>query len=82
MGPSVEGMLTFCSNCSASLNKMVAMPIHVYGKNTLTFDFFMIWSYLCPSCGNTGRLLHGICKYAGERILAHGPLVCIVIAFN
>ena len=36
----------------------------------------MAWSNLCPSCcGNTGRLLHGICKYAGERIVAHGPLV-------
>ena len=30
MGPSVEGMLTICSNCSAPLNKMAAMPI--YGK--------------------------------------------------
>ena len=32
MGSSVEGMLTLCSNGSASLNKMAAMPI--YGKNT------------------------------------------------
>ena len=28
-------------------------------------------------CGNTRRLLHGICKYAGEQIVAHGPLVYI-----
>ena len=28
MGPSVEGMLTLCSNRSASLNKMAAMPIY------------------------------------------------------
>ena len=42
----------------------------------MTFDLFMVRSNLCPSCcGNTGRLLHGICKYAGERIVAHGPLV-------
>ena len=27
----------------------------------------------------TGRLLHGICKYAGERIVAHGPLVVFFI---
>ena len=32
IGPSVEGMLTICSNGSALLNKMAAMP--VYGKNT------------------------------------------------
>ena len=30
MGPSVEKMLTICSNGSAPLNKMAAMPI--YGK--------------------------------------------------
>ena len=29
----------------------------------MTFDGFMVWSNLCPSCcGNTGRLLHGMCK--------------------
>ena len=34
----------------------------------------MLWSNLYPSCcGNTGRLLHGICKYAGERVVARGP---------
>ena len=42
----------------------------------MTFDIFLVWSDLCPSsCGNSGRLLHAICKYAGERIVAHGPLV-------
>ena len=42
----------------------------------MTFDLFMVWSNLCPSySGNTGRLLHGICKYAGEQIVALGPLV-------
>ena len=42
----------------------------------MTFDLFMVWSNVYPSCcGNTGRLLHGICKYAGERIMVHGPLV-------
>ena len=31
----------------------------------MTFDRFMVWSNLCPRCcGNTGRMLHGICKYA------------------
>ena len=30
MGPSVERMLTICSNGSAPLNKMAAMPI--YGR--------------------------------------------------
>ena len=31
----------------------------------MTFDLFMVWSNLFPSCGcNTGRMLHGICKYA------------------
>ena len=30
----------------------------------MTFDRFMVWSNLCPSCcGNTGRLLHGVRKY-------------------
>ena len=29
-------------------------------------------------CGNIGRLLHGICKYAGERIVANGPLVSLM----
>ena len=33
--------------------------------------------FVSSCCGNTGRLLHGICKYAGERIVAHGPLVLI-----
>ena len=28
MGPSVEGILTICSNNSASLNKMAALPIY------------------------------------------------------
>ena len=32
MGPSVKGFLTVCSNGSAPLNKMAAMPI--YGKTT------------------------------------------------
>ena len=42
----------------------------------MTFDHLMVWSNLCFSCySNTGRLLHCICKYAGERIVAHGPLV-------
>ena len=47
----------------------------------MTFDLFMVWSNSCPSCcGNTGRMLHGICKYAiavlsGVRFVAHGPLV-------
>ena len=42
----------------------------------------MVWSNLCPSCyGNTGRLLHGICKYAGEQIVAHGPLVFFFFVF-
>ena len=40
----------------------------------MTFDLFMVWSNLCPSyCGNTKRLLPGIFKYAGERIMARGP---------
>ena len=91
---SVEGMLTICSNGSATMHKVAAMPI--YGK-TLHLQYlesfeaesrytasgtqglpsllkwrdkvdlwsFMLWSNLCPSCcGNTGRMLHGICKYA------------------
>ena len=48
----------------------------------MTFDLFMVWSNLCPSCyGNTGRLLHGIYKYAGEQIVAHGPLVFFFFFF-
>ena len=48
----------------------------------MTFDLFMVWSILCPSCcGNTGRLLHGFCKYAGERMVAHGPLVFFFFFF-
>ena len=46
--------------------------IYKNDETRMTFDLFMIWSNLCPSCyGNTGRLFHGICKYAGERIMAH-----------
>ena len=32
----------------------------------MTFDLFMVSSNLCPSCDatTTGRMLHGICKYA------------------
>ena len=40
MGPSVEGMLTICSNDIAPLNKMAAMP--TYGKtlkNLLLLDY-------------------------------------------
>ena len=45
----------------------------------MTFDLFMV-SNLCPSCcGNTERLLHGICKHASERIVAHGSLVFLFI---
>ena len=51
-------------------------------KDGMTFDLFMVWSNLCPSCCcNTGRMLYGIFKYAiafvlsGERIVALGPLV-------
>ena len=28
VGPSVEGVFTICSNCSALLNEMAAMPIY------------------------------------------------------
>ena len=47
----------------------------------MTFGLFKVWSNLCPSCcANTGRQLHGICKYeiavsSGGRTVAHGPLV-------
>ena len=98
MGPSIEEILTICSNGSVRFNKMAVKPI--YGK-TLTnllrqytkkalrlnlgiqhwglkfyqvsssdetriiFDLLMVWSKLCPSyCGNTGRMLNDICKYA------------------
>ena len=48
----------------------------------MTFYLFMVWSIFCPSCcGDTGRLLHGICKYTGERLVAHGPLVCVTVLF-
>ena len=33
----------------------------------INFVSQLLWQYR--------RLLHGICKYAGERIVAHGPLV-------
>ena len=65
MGPSVQRMLTICSNGSAPLNKMAAMPIYgktlkkllrSYDDTRLSFDLFMIWSNLCSSCcGNTER---------------------------
>ena len=54
-------------------------------ETRITFDFFMTWSNLCPSCcGNTGRMLHGICKCAitvlsGEVIMVYGPLVLICL---
>ena len=31
----------------------------------IPFDLFTAWSNLCVSCcGNTGRMLHGNCRYA------------------
>ena len=46
----------------------------------MTFDLLMVWSNLYPSClGNTGRLLQSICKYAGERLVAHGPLISYLL---
>ena len=46
----------------------------------MTFDLFMVWSNLCPSCcGNAGRLLHDICKYAGKRIVALWPLFIVTV---
>ena len=31
----------------------------------ITFDLFTAWSNFCPNCcGNTERMLHGICRYA------------------
>ena len=51
----------------------------------MTFDLFMVWSNLCPIfCGNTGRLFHDICKfkYAGERIVAYGPLVFLFVLLS
>ena len=34
-------------------------------KTRMTNDLFIVWSNLSPSCcGNIGKLLHGICKYA------------------
>ena len=47
----------------------------------MTFELSTAWSDLCLSCcGSTGRMLHGMCRYAmavylGEQIVAHGPLV-------
>ena len=43
MGPSVERMLTICSNGSAPLNKMAAMPI--YGKTLKKSLFFRTESF-------------------------------------
>ena len=43
------------------------MMIQVCSNDDLrvTFDLFTAGSDLCPSCcGNTGRMLHGICRYA------------------
>ena len=47
----------------------------------MTFDLFMIWSNLCPSCCcNTGRSCMAFADMqwlflSGEGIVAHGPLV-------
>ena len=46
----------------------------------MTFDLFMVWSNLCHSC----LAIPEDCCIAfatGERILAHGPLVCLKIIF-
>ena len=54
----------------------------------MTFELFSVWSNLCSNCcGNTGIILHGICKYeklflSGERIVAHGPLVSCSFIIN
>ena len=40
IGPSVEGVLSICSNCSAWLNKMAAMPI--FGVEHL--KIFISWT--------------------------------------
>ena len=45
---------------------------------SLTF----LWYGQIVSQYNTGRLLHGFCKYAGERIVAHGPLVSYFFSEN
>ena len=54
----------------------------------MTFDLFTMWSNLYSSCyGNTGRMLHGICRYVlwlfylGECIVAHEPLVFLFLFF-
>ena len=42
----------------------------------MTFDHLWYGQICVPvAVGNTGRQFHGICKYAGEQIVAHGPLV-------
>ena len=85
IGPSVEGMLTICSNGCApcikiffsSTKKALRLNLDIQHRGLkvyqvywnddtrMTIDLFMEWSDLCPSCcGNTGRMLHGICKYA------------------
>ena len=47
------------------------------GDPMMTSDLFIAWLNLCPiCCGNTGRLLHGICRHVkAVRIVAHGSHV-------
>ena len=41
----------------------------------IIFDLLMAWLNLCPSCcGNTGRILQGICRYA-MAVYSDGALV-------
>ena len=46
----------------------------------MTFElFYGMVNFVSCCCGNIGRLLHGIYKYAGEQIVAHGLLVLIAM---
>ena len=83
MWPSVEGMLTICSNCSAPLNKMAAMPI--YGKKDLKIFFSRTKTALRPNLGiqHPERMVYQVCPNVEIRmtltVLPCGQ-ICVLVA--
>ena len=66
-GPSVERVLTICSDGSAPLNKMAAMPI--YSKNTQLSSFpeaRKLWGWILIY--STGDKVYQFCSNDGRRL--------------
>ena len=60
MGPSVEEVLSICSNGSAPLNKMAAMPI--YGKTKKTLKVFFSQTSFEAESWHWGLKVNQVCS--------------------